>query len=113
MTPINMLPSILTFRKKKQKLHHQKKKTIPPKDIMAEHQFQDSKDSQTLNNRVQHEKEKEKEEDKERAERLHADPTAAAEAHHNKPSRGAIIDKQIQEEEDEILRKKGIDPTAV
>lgn len=34
-----------------------------------------------------------------------ADPTAPAKMHGNEPSRGAKIDKQIMDEEEEIIRK--------
>lgn len=34
------------------------------------------------------------------------DPTAPARMHGNEPSRGAKIDKQIQDEEEELIRKK-------
>lgn len=33
------------------------------------------------------------------------DPTAPAKMHGNEPSRGAKIDKQIQDEEEELIRK--------
>jgi len=35
------------------------------------------------------------------------DPTLPAKIHGNKPSHGAEVDKAIQEEEDEVLKKKG------
>ncbi|KAK4118493.1 hypothetical protein N657DRAFT_659562 [Parathielavia appendiculata] len=41
------------------------------------------------------------------AENLKNDPTFAATLHGNKPHKGAIIDKEIQQEEAEQLRKKG------
>ena len=35
------------------------------------------------------------------------DPTAAARRHGNDPSRGAEIDKEIQDEEEDYLKRKG------
>jgi len=35
------------------------------------------------------------------------DPTLPAKIHGNDPSRGAEIDKEIQQEEEELLKKKG------
>lgn len=39
--------------------------------------------------------------------RMQKDPTLPAQAHGNEPSKGAKIDKQLKEEEEEILKKKG------
>ncbi|KAK3315809.1 hypothetical protein B0H66DRAFT_624517 [Apodospora peruviana] len=36
------------------------------------------------------------------------DPTLAATLHGNKPHKGAMIDKEIMEEEEEIMRKKNM-----
>ncbi|KAK4198746.1 hypothetical protein QBC40DRAFT_283184 [Triangularia verruculosa] len=41
-----------------------------------------------------------------RAEALKKDPTLAATMHNNKPSKGAIIDREIEEEERAMLEKK-------
>jgi hypothetical protein len=38
---------------------------------------------------------------------LEKDATAPAKAHGNKPSRGAVIDQEIREEEEAELRAKG------
>lgn len=46
----------------------------------------------------------EKELDVQRAQK---DPTLPAQVHGNEPSKGAKIDKELKEEEDEILKKKG------
>ncbi|KAJ4288703.1 hypothetical protein N0V88_007237 [Collariella sp. IMI 366227] len=43
----------------------------------------------------------------EQAERFKKDPTYAAELHGNKPSKGAMIDKELQEEDEAMLRRKG------
>ncbi|KAL8968246.1 MAG: hypothetical protein Q9197_004984 [Variospora fuerteventurae] len=37
-----------------------------------------------------------------------ADPTLPAKKHGNEPSKGAKIDAEIQQEEEEMLKKKGI-----
>ncbi|EGS18376.1 uncharacterized protein CTHT_0064010 [Thermochaetoides thermophila DSM 1495] len=49
---------------------------------------------------------REKEIEKKRQERLQKDPTFAATLHGNKPHKGAIIDKELQEEDEAILRRK-------
>ncbi|KAK4243416.1 hypothetical protein C7999DRAFT_36248 [Corynascus novoguineensis] len=41
------------------------------------------------------------------AEKVKKDPTLAATMHGNAPARGAIIDKELQEEDEAVLRKKG------
>ncbi|KAL2134845.1 hypothetical protein VTI74DRAFT_10651 [Chaetomium olivicolor] len=43
---------------------------------------------------------------REQAERIKKDPTFAATLHGNKPHKGAIIDKELQEEDEALLRKK-------
>ncbi|VBB80370.1 Putative protein of unknown function [Podospora comata] len=43
---------------------------------------------------------------RERADALKNDPTLAATLNNNKPSKGAIIDKEIEEEERAMLEKK-------
>ncbi|KAL2161858.1 hypothetical protein VTH06DRAFT_7642 [Thermothelomyces fergusii] len=43
---------------------------------------------------------------RQRAEHLKKDPTLAATLHNNAPSKGAIIDKELQEEDEAVLRKK-------
>ncbi|KAL2141641.1 hypothetical protein VTI28DRAFT_2135 [Corynascus sepedonium] len=40
------------------------------------------------------------------AEKVKKDPTLAATMHGNAPARGAIIDKELQEEDEAVLRKK-------
>ncbi|KAK3303661.1 uncharacterized protein B0T15DRAFT_560833 [Chaetomium strumarium] len=44
-------------------------------------------------------------------EQIKKDPTLAATLHGNKPHKGAVIDKELQKEDEAILRKKG-DATA-
>ncbi|AEO63903.1 8478ce57-0e0f-4443-9313-668c123ad2c2 [Thermothielavioides terrestris] len=41
------------------------------------------------------------------AENMKKDPTLAARLHGNKPAKGAMIDKELQEEDEAQLRKKG------
>lgn len=96
------------------------------------HQHNDPTDQKSINNRAQQEKQQEKRE-KEAEEADQKRPTQIAEEvswidgmcyryqerdadrtcpeqHGNKPSRGAVIDEQIQLEEEAELRKKGIEP---
>ncbi|KAK3690467.1 hypothetical protein B0T22DRAFT_193290 [Podospora appendiculata] len=44
-----------------------------------------------------------------RAEAIKKDPTLAATLHGNKPSKGAMMDKELQAEEEAMLRKKRTD----
>ncbi|KXT13868.1 hypothetical protein AC579_6902 [Pseudocercospora musae] len=74
------------------------------------HQANDSKDERTIANKLAREEQREKEaeeektqEDKERK----IDPTLPAKNHGNEPSKGAKLDKELQEEEEELLKKKG------
>ncbi|KAF2148984.1 hypothetical protein K461DRAFT_297457 [Myriangium duriaei CBS 260.36] len=73
------------------------------------HKANDSKDERTIANKLAREekREKEGEEESEETTQLKKDPTLPAISHGNKPSKGAQIDKEIQEEEEEILKKKG------
>ncbi|MBW0512515.1 hypothetical protein O181_052230 [Austropuccinia psidii MF-1] len=74
----------------------------------------DSKDQRSIANRLDAELKRNKEADNSRQ-----DPnipkkgqkiTDLAKEHGNKPSRGACIDDELREEEEEMLRKKGIKP---
>ena len=67
--------------------------------------FADPKDSRSLKDRAAAEKKMDKEEDE--AAKHQPRPTEIAESHGNKPSKGAIVDEQIQLEEEAELRKKG------
>ncbi|KAK4238135.1 hypothetical protein C8A03DRAFT_44091 [Achaetomium macrosporum] len=42
-----------------------------------------------------------------REEQIKKDPTLAATLHGNKPHKGAMIDKELQEEDEAMLKKKG------
>ncbi len=65
----------------------------------------DPKDSRSLKDRAAAEHKLEKEEDE--AAKHKPRPTEIAESHGNKPSKGAIMDENIQLEEEAELRKKG------
>lgn len=65
----------------------------------------DPTDTRTLADRAKAEKKLEKEE--EEAAKHKPRPTDAARAHGNEPSRGAIIDEEIENEEHEYLKRKG------
>jgi len=79
------------------------------------HQPNDSKDERSIANRLANE-EKKSEDDagrtstkgaKTKEEKLaEKDPTAPAKLHGNEPSKGAKVDKEIAEEEAEIIAKK-------
>ena len=65
----------------------------------------DPMDNYSLADRAKAEEKKEKEE--EQARKNKPPPTAAALSHGNQPSRGAIIDEEIENEEREELKRKG------
>ncbi|EXJ92332.1 hypothetical protein A1O3_00882 [Capronia epimyces CBS 606.96] len=72
------------------------------------HQANDSKDQRSIANRLAAagpQNETASEQGEKSASEI--DPTLPARQHGNKPSRGAQIDKEIQDEEAEILAKKG------
>ncbi|KAL8948367.1 MAG: hypothetical protein Q9222_005438 [Ikaeria aurantiellina] len=74
------------------------------------HVANDSKDERSIANKLAREEKRQKEPEpisKEAAE-SQADPTLPAKKHGNEPSKGAKIDAEIQQEEEEMLRKKGI-----
>ncbi|KAI0694876.1 hypothetical protein BC835DRAFT_1415169 [Cytidiella melzeri] len=71
------------------------------------HDIHDPKDSLKLNDRAKIEQKQEAEEDERVRERANRDPTAPAKEHGNRPSRGAEIDKQLQEEDELRLQEKG------
>ncbi|KAK5165352.1 hypothetical protein LTR04_001274 [Oleoguttula sp. CCFEE 6159] len=73
------------------------------------HQANDSKDERTIANKLAREEKREKEGDHETLEtKQHKqDATLPARSHGNEPSKGAKIDQELREEEEEILRKKG------
>ncbi|SZF03428.1 unnamed protein product [Blumeria hordei] len=74
------------------------------------HKLNDSKDQQSIANKLAHETKNQKVNDKgqcSEVEQLKIDPTLPATLHNNKPSKGAKIDAEIQAEEQEELRRKG------
>jgi hypothetical protein len=103
----------------------------PRRDERESHQSLDSKDEQTIANKLAKEavvsryfspiylftvfsllivnwqREKEGEQDSVETQRVKQDPTLPARAHGNEPSRGAKIDAQLQAEEEEYLQNKG------
>ncbi|MCJ1453113.1 hypothetical protein MMC28_003458 [Mycoblastus sanguinarius] len=73
------------------------------------HLANDSKDERTIANKLAREEKRQNEPEpiaKEAAE-SQKDPTLPAKNHGNEPSKGAKIDAEIQEEEEEIMKKKG------
>ncbi|KAJ4359402.1 hypothetical protein N0V85_009444 [Neurospora sp. IMI 360204] len=72
------------------------------------HNNMDSKDERSIKNRLAAAETADDSQQDSRETQLHKkDPTLPAKDHGNEPSRGAKIDAQIQEEEEEILKKKG------
>jgi hypothetical protein len=68
-----------------------------------------TEDERTIANKLAREEKREAEADKEDPEtaKLHKDATLPARSHGNEPSKGAKIDQQLKEEEEEELRRKG------
>jgi len=64
-------------------------------------------DQRSLANRLAAEQASDESEDTPEVAALKEDPTAPARMHGNKPSRGAKIDAQIMQEEQEELERKG------
>ncbi|EJT82536.1 hypothetical protein GGTG_02509 [Gaeumannomyces tritici R3-111a-1] len=69
------------------------------------HNIKDPLDTYSLADRANKEKKEEKEEDERKASQQDVPPTAAAREHGNKPSRGAVMDEQLQKEDEERLRQ--------
>ncbi|OQO05696.1 hypothetical protein B0A48_09789 [Cryoendolithus antarcticus] len=73
------------------------------------HNADDPKDERSIANRLAREakREQEGEQQPKEVEELKKDPTLPAKNHGNEPSKGAKIDKELQDEEEAILAKKG------
>ncbi|GAB7346884.1 hypothetical protein MBLNU459_g1964t1 [Dothideomycetes sp. NU459] len=69
------------------------------------HKANDPKDERSIANKLERETKREAEEENE--DQSKKDPTALAKSHGNEPSKGAKIDKELQDEEEAILAKKG------
>ncbi|KAL8771593.1 MAG: hypothetical protein Q9209_003036 [Squamulea sp. 1 TL-2023] len=74
------------------------------------HKADDSKDERSIANKLAREEKRQNESEpiSKEARESQADPTLPAKNHGNEPSKGAKIDAEIQQEEEEMLRKKGI-----
>ncbi|KAI4194308.1 MAG: hypothetical protein LQ350_007843 [Teloschistes chrysophthalmus] len=74
------------------------------------HLANDSKDERSIANKLAREEKRQNEPDQisQEARDSQSDPTLPAKKHGNEPSKGAKIDAEIQQEEEEMLRKKGI-----
>ncbi|KAI4148415.1 MAG: hypothetical protein L6R39_002809 [Caloplaca ligustica] len=74
------------------------------------HLANDSKDQRSIANKLAREEKREKEAEpiSKEARDSQVDPTLPAKNHGNEPSKGAKIDAEIQQEEEEMLKKKGI-----
>ncbi|KAI9667595.1 MAG: hypothetical protein M1821_000411 [Bathelium mastoideum] len=73
------------------------------------HLANDSKDERTIANKLAREEKREKEGEPQDFETTQSkkDATLPAKSHGNEPSKGAKIDQELREEEEEILKKKG------
>ncbi|KAH7088711.1 hypothetical protein FB567DRAFT_590829 [Paraphoma chrysanthemicola] len=73
------------------------------------HLTNDPKDERSIKNKLAAEEKRENEEEELSIDeqRRRQDATLPARAHGNEPSKGAKIDQQIREEEEEELRRKG------
>jgi len=72
------------------------------------HKSNDSKDQRSIANRLANEESKgDKDTDSKETKEYKQDPTLPARNHGNEPSKGAKIDKELMEEEQEELRRKG------
>ena len=93
--------SVIEEMKKENRFHEGKENS---------HLANDSKDERSIKNKLEREEKREKEGDNglSREEELSKqDATAPARLHGNEPSKGAKIDQQLREEEEEELRRKG------
>ncbi|KAL8829214.1 MAG: hypothetical protein Q9191_002138 [Dirinaria sp. TL-2023a] len=73
------------------------------------HKANDSKDERSIANKLAREEKRQSEPEPQGKETRESkiDPTLPAKNHGNEPSKGAKIDAEIQQEEEEILKKKG------
>ncbi|KAF2230097.1 hypothetical protein EV356DRAFT_492560 [Viridothelium virens] len=73
------------------------------------HLANDSKDERTIANKLAREEKREKEGEAQDFETTQSkkDSTLPAKTHGNEPSKGAKIDQELREEEEELLKKKG------
>lgn len=67
----------------------------------------ESRDNRLLRNRAEQEEKARKESDLADRAKTVTDPLEPALSHGNKPSRGAQIDAELQQEDEEALKKKG------
>ncbi|EST08816.1 hypothetical protein PSEUBRA_001519 [Kalmanozyma brasiliensis GHG001] len=90
-------------------MHHDDNRKDHEKGQPESHQSLDAKDEKSIKNKLaQAGKEAKEEAEREKAKRDEK-PTDAARANGNEPSRGAKIDEQIEEEERQMLKNKGIE----
>ncbi|KAI0673891.1 hypothetical protein C8Q78DRAFT_1151963 [Trametes maxima] len=72
------------------------------------HNIFDPRDSRNLGVRAQQERQEEREAEREERARTVDDPLEPAKRHGNEPSRGAQIDAELQREDEENIKKKGL-----
>ncbi|GBE77356.1 hypothetical protein SCP_0102290 [Sparassis crispa] len=71
------------------------------------HDIHDPKDNRTLGNRQKQEEKAEHDRDLELESHTVTDPLEPAQSQGHKPSRGAQVDAELQQEDEEMLKKKG------
>ncbi|TKA33811.1 hypothetical protein B0A50_00648 [Salinomyces thailandicus] len=73
------------------------------------HQANDPKDERSIANKLARESKREGESESENFETMQSkkDSTLPAKFHGNEPSKGAKIDQELKEEEEEMMKKKG------
>ncbi|KAI5119194.1 hypothetical protein M0805_004449 [Coniferiporia weirii] len=84
---------------------------VPPRFEAGQensHQLLDSKDERSLANNLAAAQKAESDEEEREKQNLSRDPREPAQWHGNKPSRGAQVDAELQAEDEETLKRKGI-----
>ncbi|KAL2169703.1 hypothetical protein VTG60DRAFT_5756 [Thermothelomyces hinnuleus] len=71
------------------------------------HLQNDSKDQRSLSNRAAAEGLSKQQEESHETSLHKKDPTLPAKVHGNEPSKGALIDAELQAEDEELMKKKG------
>lgn len=91
-------------------MHHDDNRKDHEKGQPESHQSLDPKDEKSIKNKLAQAGKEAREEAEAAKAKEDEKPTQAALSNGNKPSRGAVIDEQIEEEERKMLEAKGIKP---
>lgn len=89
-------------------MHHTDDRKDHEKGQSESHQTLDSKDEKSIKNRLAQAGKEAKEAAQAEKAKSNEKPTDAALSHGNKPSRGARIDEELEEEDRKTLEAKGI-----